>query len=158
MDTRLTHLSNIPDVAKGPWQTIRAERFRGQHEKQLGRAVGLNQFGVNHITLEPGALSSLRHWHEQEDEFVYVLSGELTLIDESGEHPLREGSVIGWKAGVSNAHHIANNSAAPASFISVGTRHRGFEIIHYPDDPELGTVHAYCGPDGERAKPPEDRD
>ncbi len=155
MDTRLTHLSDIRDVPKGTWQTIRAERFRGQHEKQLGRAVGLNQFGVNHITLEPGVLSSLRHWHEQEDEFVYVLSGELTLIDENGEHPLREGSVIGWKAGVPNAHHIANNSTAPATFISVGTRHRGEETIHYPDDPELGTVHAYRGPDGERAKLPE---
>lgn len=154
MQTRLTHLSDISFVPKGSWQTIRAERFKGQHEKQLGRAVGVNQFGINHVTLEPGALSSLRHWHEQEDEFVYVLSGEVTLIDENGEHPLREGSVIGWKAGVPNAHHIANTSNAPASFLSVGTRHRGKETIHYPDDPELNTVTAWRGEDGERTAPP----
>jgi len=154
MDTWLTHLTDIPLVPKGAWQTIRAERFRGQHEQQLGRAVGVNQFGVNHVTLEPGALSSLRHWHEEEDEFVYVLSGELTLIDENGEHPLREGSVIGWKAGVPNAHHIANMSKTPASFLSVGTRYRGKETIHYPDDPELGMGTAWRGEDGERTKPP----
>jgi uncharacterized cupin superfamily protein len=154
MDTRLTHLADIPLVPKGAWRAIRAERFDGNHEKQLGRAVGVNQFGVNHITLEPGALSSLRHWHEEENEFVYVLSGELTLIDENGEHPLREGSVIGWKSGVPNAHHLANNSNAPATFLSVGTRHRGKETIHYPDDTEIGIGVAYRGEDGERAKPP----
>lgn len=154
MDTRLTHLTAIPLLPKAGWQTIRAERFRGRHEKQLGRAVGVSQFGVNHVTLVPGAFSSLRHWHEQEDEFVYVLSGELTLIDENGAHPLREGSIIGWKAGVPNAHHLANKSNAPASFLSVGTRHRGKETIHYPDDPELGLGVAYRGDDGERTKPP----
>jgi uncharacterized cupin superfamily protein len=153
MDTRLTHLSDIAFVTKG-WQTIRAERFKGEHEKQLGRAVGVNQFGVNHVTLEPGALSSLRHWHEEEDEFVYVLSGDLTLIDENGEHLLREGSMIGWKAGIPNAHHIANKSDAPGSFLSVGTRHRGKETIHYPDDPELGLVTVWRGEDGERIASP----
>jgi uncharacterized cupin superfamily protein len=126
----------------------------GIRRKQLGRAIGANQFGVNHVTLEPGALSSLRHWHEEEDEFVYGLSGELTLIDENGEHLLRGGSVIGWKAGIPNAHHIANKSDAPGSFLSVGTRHRGKETIHYPEDPELGLVAVWRGEDGERIAPP----
>jgi uncharacterized cupin superfamily protein len=154
MDTRLTRLADIPFVARAGWQNFRAERFHGQRELQLGRAVGVNQFGVNHVTLDPGAFSSLRHWHEQEDEFVYVLSGELTLIDENGEHLLREGSIIGWKAGVPNAHHLANRSNAPASFLSIGTRHRGKETIHYPDDPELGIGIVWRGADGVRTKPP----
>jgi uncharacterized cupin superfamily protein len=103
-------------------------------ERRLARLLGITQFGVNHVLLEPGAYSALRHWHEQEDEFVYVLSGELVLIDESGEHRLAEGMFAAFPAGEANAHHLANRSSASASFLSIGTRHRGEEVIHYPDD------------------------
>jgi uncharacterized cupin superfamily protein len=96
--------------------------------------LGITQFGVNHVTLDPGAHSALRHWHEQEDEFVYVLSGELVLIDDNGEHSLAAGAYAAFPAGEANGHHLANRSTAPASFLSIGTRHRGEEVIHYPDD------------------------
>jgi uncharacterized cupin superfamily protein len=133
MQTRLRRLAETPPAA-GPPPRVKPEWFAGQAEAKLGQSVGVTQFGVNHLTLQPGARSALRHWHEGEDEFVYVLSGELTLIDENGEHALREGSFAGFPAGEPNAHQLANRSHAPASFLSIGTRKPGLETIHYPDD------------------------
>lgn len=112
----------------------RPEWFTGKHEQRLARVLGVTQFGVNHLTLEPGAYSALRHWHEQEDEFVFVLEGELVLIDDNGEHRLTAGMYAAFPAGEANAHHLCNRSAAPARLLAVGTRHRGAEMIHYPDD------------------------
>jgi uncharacterized cupin superfamily protein len=138
MKTRIGQLSQTPVTSGLPASmvnAIRAELFSGRHVAALGRGVGLTQFGVNHVTLDPGAGSALRHWHEEEDEFVYVLSGELVLVDEAGEHPLRAGDYAGFPAGVPNAHHLVNRSAGPASFLAMGTRHVGRETVHYPDDP-----------------------
>lgn len=137
--------------SKGPPNPIKAEWFVGVRSVALGRAVGVNQFGVNHVTLAPGAYSALRHWHEGEDEFVYVISGEVTLIDDNGEHVLAAGAFAGFPAGVPNAHHLANRSGAPASFIVVGARKRGQETIHYPDDPEIGAATVTRDENGERA-------
>lgn len=117
--------------------TIRAEWFEGKHEQRLARLLGITQFGVNHLTLEPGAYSALRHWHEQEDEFVFVLEGELVLIDDHGEHNLEAGMYAAFPAGESNGHHLCNRSPAPARLLAIGTRHRGAEMVHYPDDKEL---------------------
>ena len=79
MDTKLLHLSQVPISTGGLPESldnpIKPELFRGFHEGRLGKLVGVAQFGVNHVTLEPGSISALRHWHEAEDEFVYVLSG-----------------------------------------------------------------------------------
>lgn len=137
METRLKHLSEIA-VSHGAYKTldppIRPQMFTGFHEAQLGKAVGLTQFGVNHVTLDPGMQSSLRHWHEAEDEFVYVLAGEVVLIDETGAHPMTVGSVAGFPAGVANAHHLENRSTGPAVLLVVGSRRHGSETIHYPDD------------------------
>jgi len=113
---------------------LRPEWFTGRHEQRLARELGVTQFGVNHLTLEPGAYSALRHWHEQEDEFVFVLEGEVTLIDDNGEHALGAGMYAVFPAGEPNAHHLCNRSGAPARLLAIGTRHRGAETIHYPDD------------------------
>src|SRR5580693_8923999 len=80
----------------------------GRERKRLGNAVGLDQFGVNLTTLKPGAASALRHWHEQEDEFVYVLEGELTLIEDEGETVLKAGDAAGFKANSGNGHCLVN--------------------------------------------------
>jgi uncharacterized cupin superfamily protein len=137
MESRIRKLSDVP-VATGlpaSWSdAVKAELFSGKHEARLGRAVDITQFGVNHVTLEPGSMSARRHWHEAEDEFVYVLSGTLTLIDENGEHTLEQGHFAGFPAGYANAHHLVNRSHADASFIVVGSRKPGEETIHYPDD------------------------
>lgn len=105
---------------------------KGRLKKQLALAAGLTQFGVNLTELAPGAQSALRHWHENEDEFVYVLSGELVLVDEDGEHPMLPGDCAAFKAGDPNAHHFINRSAAPATILEIGTRAKT-ERAHYPD-------------------------
>ena len=130
-----THIGQIGSPSQpGFVMSRRPEWFEGRHEQRLARTLGVTQFGVNHLTLEPGSYSSLRHWHEQEDEFVFVLDGELVLIDDNGEHTLTAGMYAAFPAGEDNAHHLCNRSASPARFLAIGTRHRGAEIIHYPDD------------------------
>ena len=125
--TRIAAAGRAPDRI-GPFpgpDPIRPQWFAGLQEHRLGRAVGVNQFGVNLITLEPGGYSALRHWHEGEDELVYVLFGELVLIDDNGEHALGPGDCVGFPAGEPNAHHLVNRSSAPARFLCVGARKRG---------------------------------
>jgi len=94
----------------------------GRSRKRLARAAGLTHFGVNICTLKPGAASSQRHWHENEDEFVYVLQGEVVLREDSGETVLKPGDAAAWKAGVPNGHCLINRSDRDAVFIEVGTR------------------------------------
>jgi uncharacterized cupin superfamily protein len=104
----------------------------GRERRRLGNAVGLDQFGVNLTTLRPGMQSSQRHWHEAEDEFVYVLEGELTLCENGGETVLRPGDAAGWKAGVANGHCLVNRTARDAVFLEVGTRKKD-DRVEYPD-------------------------
>jgi len=94
----------------------------GRSRKRLARAAGLTHFGVNICTLKPGAASSQRHWHEKEDEFVYVLQGEVVLSEDGGEIVLKPGDAAAWKAGVENGHCLINKSSRDAVFIEVGTR------------------------------------
>jgi uncharacterized cupin superfamily protein len=150
-----TELLHVADLERGRGTAIpnpiHPEWFSGRLEAALGKRVGLSQFGVNLVTLEPGARSALRHWHEQEDEFVYVLSGEATLLDENGAHPMLAGACAGFPAGRANAHQIANLSSTPATFLAVGTRKVGVETLHYPDDP-LGPQQVERDAAGERVK------
>jgi uncharacterized cupin superfamily protein len=138
VETKLSHISRLR-VASGTGYRIKQELFAGRHEQRLAKTVGITQFGVNILTLDPGAWSALRHWHEAEDEFVYVLDGVLTLVDDNGAHELTAGSIVGFPAGEPNGHHLQNRSDAPASYIVVGSRRPGEETIHYPDD-DLGPV------------------
>jgi uncharacterized cupin superfamily protein len=138
--TRIGRLVEAEHASPASARAIRTEWYVGHFAAQLGRGLGLSQFGVNHVRLDPGARSALRHWHEQEDEFVFVLEGALVLIDDDGEHPMATGDYAAFPAGEPNAHHLANLSDAPASYLAVGTRHRGEERVHYPDDPTLGVT------------------
>ena len=104
----------------------------GREKAALGNMAGLTQFGVNLTRLKPGAASSLRHWHEHEDEFVYVLEGELVLIEDDGETVLKPGDCAGFKAGVRNGHHLVNKSQRDALYLEIGTR-AAAERAHYPD-------------------------
>jgi len=137
METKLLHISQISVRTGLPksWRNpIKPELFAGKHEGRLGKSVDLTQFGVNHVTLEPGSMSALRHWHEGEDEFIYVLVGQLTLVDNNGEHELTEGCFAGFPAGLPNAHHLVNKSEESASLLVVGSRRPGEDACHYPDD------------------------
>lgn len=98
----------------------------------LGDAVGLTQFGVAIEKLLPGGMSSQRHWHENEDEFLYMLTGNLVLVENDGEHALKEGDAVAWRAGDDNAHHVINRSDEPAFYLIIGTRAKD-EVVTYPD-------------------------
>lgn len=100
---------------------------------QLGNAAGLTQFGVNLLRLPAGAWSSQRHWHLTEDEFVYVLEGELVLVTDTGEETLKAGDCVGFKAGVKDGHHIQNRSDKEAILLEVGTRNPNGDAVDYPD-------------------------
>jgi uncharacterized cupin superfamily protein len=104
----------------------------GRERKRLGNAVGLDQFGVNLTTLKPGAASALRHWHEKEDELVYVLQGEVVLVEDGGETVLMPGDAAGFKASTPNGHNLINRSQSDAVYLEIGTRSK-IETAHYPD-------------------------
>jgi uncharacterized cupin superfamily protein len=98
------------------------EPCRARKTQALGNAAGLTQFGVNLQRLEPGAWSSQRHWHSHEDEFVYVLQGEVWLVTDAGEQRLAAGDCAGFKAAVRDGHHLQNRSSQDAVLLVVGSR------------------------------------
>jgi uncharacterized cupin superfamily protein len=126
------------DIAALPEDTVSRypEPYRavtlGRSRKRLGNAAGLTQFGVNLTTLKPGAWSSQRHWHAAEDEFVYVLAGEVVLREDDGETVLRAGDAAGWKAGAAKGHCLINRSDRDAVFLEIGTR-AAADRVDYPD-------------------------
>jgi len=108
------------------------EPCRARERKRLGNAAGLTQFGVNLLRLQPGVSSSQRHWHTLQDEFVYVLSGEVVLVTDEGEETLHAGDAAGFKAGDANGHCLQNRSAADALVLEIGTRVPD-DAAYYPD-------------------------
>ncbi|HML07806.1 MAG TPA: cupin domain-containing protein [Xanthobacteraceae bacterium] len=126
------------DIAKLPVYdgTDYPEPFRrvvaGRTRRRLGDAAGLDQFGVNLTTLKPGAASALRHWHHKEDEFVYILEGEVVLVEDDGETVLKPGDAAGFKANIPNGHHLVNKTKRDAIFLEIGTRSK-HERAEYPD-------------------------
>ena len=109
-----------------------AATVAGRAKRALGDQFGLSQFGVNLTVLAPGSSSAERHWHETEDEFIFILEGEAVLIDDHGEHLLTSGMCAGFKAGDPNAHKLVNRSSLPVTLLEVGTRSDG-DRAHYPE-------------------------
>ena len=101
-----------------PYDAPCAARLR----RRLGEAGGLTAFGVNHLTLAPGAWSSQRHWHELEDEFLYMVRGELVLVTDAGEEVVRAGDCAAFKAGVRDGHCLQNRSATDAVFLAMSSK------------------------------------
>ena len=119
--------------------------------RRLGEAVGLTQFGVNLVRLPAGVWSSQRHWHSHEDEFVYVLRGEVVLVTDEGEETLRAGDCAGFKAGVRNGHCLQNRSLEDAQLLVVGSRHDD-DHGEYPDIDLAFGAGRYSGKGGFRRK------
>jgi uncharacterized cupin superfamily protein len=115
-------LDRIPARTGSSYPEPHAAAMAGRSQRRLGEAGGLTQFGVNLVRLEPGALSSLRHWHERQDEFLLVTLGALTLVDDNGETDLAPGDCCAFPAGDPNGHHIVNRSESAGEFLVVGTR------------------------------------
>lgn len=104
----------------------------GRAKAALGDLFGLSQFGVNLTELAPGAWTAHRHWHEQEDEFVFVLEGTATLVTDAGEVELRAGECAGFPAGRPDGHAVVNRTDKPVRLLEIGARRRD-EVAHYPD-------------------------
>jgi len=104
----------------------------GRYRKRLGDVAGLKNFGVNLTRLLPGSCSALRHWHTKQDEFIYIVSGELVLVTDEGEQILTAGMAAGFPAGVANGHHLINRSNADAVYLEIGDRTPDDEA-DYPD-------------------------
>lgn len=96
------------------------EQVEGRHWRRLALAGGLTHMGASHVVLQPGAWSSQRHWHEDEDELVIMLSGEAVLIEDGGETVLRAGDIAAWAAGVANGHHMINRTDQDCVFVAIG--------------------------------------
>lgn len=109
-----------------------AEMMRGRSSMRLGDAGGLTQFGANLVMLEPGALSSLRHWHLQEDEFVIITEGECVLVQDAGDVVMKVGDCAAFPAGSANGHHFLNRSDKIAKFLVVGSKAKR-EVATYSD-------------------------
>jgi len=120
-------------------------RVLPREKRQLGLALGLTQFGVNLTTLPPGKESSMRHSHTHEEEFVYVLEGEVVLRTDGGEQLLRAGCCAGFPAGSGDGHQLINRSAHRAVYLEVGTQNEADEVF-YPD------VDMLYNPPGQRGK------
>jgi len=112
-----------------PFKTRMGDRVK----RRLGDACGLTRFGVNLVTLGPGGRSALRHWHTLEDEFIYVLEGEVMLVTDAGEQTLAAGLCAGYPAGKRDGHHLVNRTGAVAVYLEIGNRIDG-DNAFYPDD------------------------
>ena len=119
-----------------------------RHYRRLAPAAGLTDFGVSHVVLEPGGISSQRHWHEGEDEFLVMLDGEAVLVEDGGETVMRSGDCAAFAKGVANGHHLVNRSDRPCTFIAIGKP--AASDCHYPDvDLHLdGPTQRYVRKDG----------
>jgi uncharacterized cupin superfamily protein len=123
---------SVPPRRGGNYPAPFGDPLIGREKRALGDALQLTQFGVNLVTLAPGAWSSQRHWHTNEDEFIYVLAGEVTLVTDAGERALGPGMAAGFPAGKADGHHLINRGDKPALYLEAGTRAKS-EEAHYSD-------------------------
>ena len=123
----------VAEVRRSGYPEPYRSRMGDRAKRKLSEACGLEKLGVNLVTLGPGGQSALRHWHTIDDEFVYVLSGEVVLVTNEGEQVLSAGMCAGYPGGAHNAHHFINRSAAPARYLEMGANTLG-DTAFYPDD------------------------
>ena len=123
----------VPVRAEAMAPPPRSRPRAGRQRRALGDHFGIANFGVNLTRLAPGAMTARRHAHSRQDEFVFVLQGTLTLVDESGRTTLTRGMCVGFPAGQGNAHHFVNESNVDAIVLEVGDRSPG-DRVRYPDD------------------------
>ena len=142
-------LSAVPVQTGSTYPAPFDEVCVGQASRRLARHAGLGAFGVNLTVIEPGAWSSQRHWHSHEDEFVWVLEGELTLVTDAGAEILRAGDCAAFRKGVADGHHLVNNSGSPAKVLEIGNSDPRDRCV-YPDIDMVAEpgVTAYSHHDG----------
>ena len=127
----LDPMSLEPRTGSGYPEPYRS-RVLPREKRPLGDALGLSKFGVNHTTLPPGKESSMRHWHTHEEEFIYVLSGEVVLRTDSGEQVLRAGMCAGFPLGTTDGHQLVNRGTEPAIYLEISNRDPE-DVAHYSE-------------------------
>jgi uncharacterized cupin superfamily protein len=135
-DVKAVSGSNYPDQFKAA--------VAGRAKRRLGDALGLTIFGVNLTTIKSGAQSALRHWHSAQDEFIYLLEGELVLVTDEGEQVLKPGMCAGFPAGKASGHHLVNRTGRDAVYLEVGDRTPN-DAVTYPDNNIAGQPTADGG-------------
>lgn len=124
-------LDTIETTSRTGYPPPYAEPMAKRHYKRVAPAAGIEDFGASHVVLEPGGISSQRHWHAGEDELVVMLAGEAVLIEDEGEAIMRPGDVAAFRKGVANGHYLVNRSDRPCTFLAVGKP--AASDCHYPD-------------------------
>ncbi|MBO9711538.1 cupin domain-containing protein [Sphingomonas sp.] len=124
-------LDAIPQTNATGYPPEFADKVQGRWYRRMAQTSGIGDFGFSHVTLRPGAWSSQRHWHEAEDEFVVMLSGEAVLIDDAGEQAMLPGDIAAFPKGDGNGHVLVNRSDADCVFVAVGKP--AASDCHYPD-------------------------
>ena len=124
-------LESIEQINRTGYPSPYAEPMAKRHYRRVAPAAGLTDFGVSHVVLEPGGISSQRHWHEGEDEFLVMLEGEAMLVEDEGETRLAAGDCAAFPKGIANGHHLVNRSDTPCTFVVVGRP--SMTDCHYPD-------------------------
>jgi uncharacterized cupin superfamily protein len=125
---------DLPEVTSSNYPEPYRSRVSGRHRRRLGDAAGLANFGVNLTRLDPGAESSMRHWHTRQDELIYVLEGEVTLVTDAGRQKLAAGMAAGFPAGSRDGHQLVNEGGKPALYLEVGDRTPGDEARYSDAD------------------------
>ena len=143
--TKRIDMAALPPIVGTLYPPPFDEPCRARERRRLGDAAGLTQFGVNLLRLAPGTWSSQRHWHTSEDEFVYVVEGEVTLLTDAGEEVLRAGDAAGFKANDGDGHHLQNRSGQDVVLLEIGSRVAD-SVGHYSDidmlvKPGIGYTH-----------------
>jgi len=114
--------AQVPEQSTTGYPEPYKTRVAGRHRRRLGDAAGLKNFGVNLTRLDPGAESSMRHWHAKQDEFIYVLEGEVTLVTNAGRQKLGPGMAAGFPAGKADGHQLVNETGRLALYLEIGDR------------------------------------
>ncbi|MEE4200848.1 cupin domain-containing protein [Erythrobacter sp.] len=125
-----------------------ADAVAGRHYRRLAPAAGLTRMGASHVMLEPGAFSSQRHWHSEEDELVVMLAGEAVLIEDEGEVVVRAGDVLAFPAGRQNGHHLHNRSGEPCVYVAISAGDETKDRGEYPDIDMVFGPEGYAKKDG----------
>ncbi|MFK7801381.1 MAG: cupin domain-containing protein [Anaerolineae bacterium] len=128
------HFLNVPSDSENTYPEPFRTKMGNAEWRGLSDFFGLENFGVNLEILQPNALSSLRHWHSESDEFVFVVDGELTLVTNAGEQLLTAGMCVGFKGGEEDGHHLINKTQEQATFLVVGSRHKNDAVTYSDDD------------------------
>ena len=123
---------------------------RGRWYRRLAPVAGLTRMGASHVTLKPGAWSSQRHWHSEEDELLVMLLGEAVLVEDEGETVIRPGDVVAWAAGVENGHHLQNRSNADCVFVAISAGSKDKDSGEFPDIDMVFDAEGYARKDGTR--------